>query len=154
MRVLVTGASGFLGRATAAAVRDGGHEVRTFQRRPSGVLGVTDALGSMTDAAAVAAASASSLDSLDSINALPGPVQDLVRDAFRQGSRWAFISLIPWCALAFLVSLGLGKIPDGDRGVGNVKSPREPDLHYDAAKQDASSPNLSKIQEKTGAETV
>ncbi|WP_123656016.1 NAD-dependent epimerase/dehydratase family protein [Curtobacterium sp. ZW137] len=56
MRVLVTGASGFLGRAVAAAVRDAGHEVRTFQRRPSGVPGVTDVLGTMTDADAVRAA--------------------------------------------------------------------------------------------------
>ncbi|MBT1624517.1 NAD-dependent epimerase/dehydratase family protein [Curtobacterium flaccumfaciens pv. oortii] len=56
MTVLVTGASGFLGQATAAAVRDAGHEVRTFQRRPSGVAGVQDVAGSMTDAAAVARA--------------------------------------------------------------------------------------------------
>ncbi|OII21472.1 NAD-dependent epimerase/dehydratase family protein [Curtobacterium sp. MCBA15_013] len=56
MRVLVTGASGFLGQATAAAVRAAGHEVRTFQRRPSGVEGVWDVLGSMTDPAAVARA--------------------------------------------------------------------------------------------------
>jgi nucleoside-diphosphate-sugar epimerase len=56
VRVLVTGASGFLGRASAAAVRDAGHEVRTFQRRPSGVSGVSDVLGTMTDGAAVARA--------------------------------------------------------------------------------------------------
>jgi nucleoside-diphosphate-sugar epimerase len=56
VRVLVTGASGFLGQATAAAVRAAGHEVRTFQRRPSGVEGVSDVLGSMTDPAAVARA--------------------------------------------------------------------------------------------------
>lgn len=56
LRVLVTGASGFLGRAVAAAVRDAGHDVRTFQRRPSGVPGVTDVLGTMTDAAAVRSA--------------------------------------------------------------------------------------------------
>ena len=109
---------------------------------------------SPSQAEAIAAASSAGLDSLSSINALPQDVQNLVRDAFRQGSRWAFISLIPWCALAFLVSLGLGKIPDGDRGVGHVDSPREPDLHYDAAKQDASSPNLSKIQEKPAVEPV
>ena len=58
MIVLVTGASGLLGGADAAAVRDAGHEVRTLQRRPSGVAGVTDLLGSVTDATAVAHAAA------------------------------------------------------------------------------------------------
>ncbi|MCR8670433.1 NAD(P)-dependent oxidoreductase [Agrococcus sp. HG114] len=53
MTVLVTGASGFLGRAVAAQLVAEGHDVRTLQRRPSGVPGVTDALGSVTDAAAV-----------------------------------------------------------------------------------------------------
>jgi len=56
VKVLVTGASGFLGQATAAAVRDAGHEVRTFQRRPSGVAGVQDVAGTMTDDAALARA--------------------------------------------------------------------------------------------------
>jgi 2-alkyl-3-oxoalkanoate reductase len=50
VRVLVTGASGFLGRAVAAELRRAGHEVRTLQRRPSGVAGATDVLGSVTDA--------------------------------------------------------------------------------------------------------
>ncbi|GJE95468.1 MFS general substrate transporter [Phanerochaete sordida] len=138
---------GTVGLAQCAAVLNGkvNHYIRAL---------IEDGTLSPDQAAAVAAASASGLDSLDSINALPGPVQTLVRDAFRQGSRWAFISLIPWCALAFLVSLFLGKIRDGDRGVGNTESPREPDLHYDATKQDASSPNLNKIQEKPSAEQV
>ncbi|MFZ7087683.1 NAD-dependent epimerase/dehydratase family protein [Curtobacterium sp. RRHDQ10] len=58
MRVLVTGASGFLGRAVATAVRDAGHEVRTFQRRPSGVTGagLEDRLGSVTSPRDVEAA--------------------------------------------------------------------------------------------------
>jgi 2-alkyl-3-oxoalkanoate reductase len=47
--VLVTGASGFLGRAVAAEFIARGHEVRTLQRRPSGVGGATDLLGSITD---------------------------------------------------------------------------------------------------------
>lgn len=54
MIVLVTGASGFLGRAVASALVDAGHEVRTLQRRPSDVPGATDLLGSVTDAALVA----------------------------------------------------------------------------------------------------
>jgi nucleoside-diphosphate-sugar epimerase len=51
--VLATGASGFLGRAVAAELVAQGHEVRTLQRRPSGVPGATDILGSVTDAAVV-----------------------------------------------------------------------------------------------------
>jgi nucleoside-diphosphate-sugar epimerase len=51
--VLATGASGFLGRAVAAELVAQGHEVRTLQRRPSGVPGATDVLGSVTDAAVV-----------------------------------------------------------------------------------------------------
>jgi nucleoside-diphosphate-sugar epimerase len=55
-RVLVTGASGFLGRAVAARIAAAGHEVYTFQRRASGVLEATDRLGSIDDPAAVARA--------------------------------------------------------------------------------------------------
>ena len=63
MRVLVTGASGLLGRAVAAATLAAGHEVRTFQRRPSGVPGVTDSLGSVTDPVALARA----VDGMDAV---------------------------------------------------------------------------------------
>lgn len=56
MIVLVTGASGFLGRAVAAELVAAGHDVRTLQRRPSGVAEATDLLGSVTDADAVARA--------------------------------------------------------------------------------------------------
>ncbi|HET8867284.1 MAG TPA: NAD-dependent epimerase/dehydratase family protein [Agrococcus sp.] len=56
MIVLVTGASGFLGRAVAAELLAAGHEVRTLQRRPSQLRGVTDVLGSVTDPARVALA--------------------------------------------------------------------------------------------------
>jgi len=53
MKVLVTGASGLLGREVAELLVRRGHAVTTFQRRPSGVDGATDQCGSLTDAAAV-----------------------------------------------------------------------------------------------------
>ncbi|MDP9890208.1 NAD-dependent epimerase/dehydratase family protein [Pseudarthrobacter enclensis] len=56
MRVLVTGASGLLGRAVAGLLVHRGHAVTTFQRRPSGVDGATDQCGSLTDNAAVGVA--------------------------------------------------------------------------------------------------
>lgn len=49
MIVLVTGASGFLGRAVAADLVAAGHDVRTLQRRASGVDGVRDIRGQVTD---------------------------------------------------------------------------------------------------------
>ena len=56
MRVLVTGASGYLGGAVASALVGRGDDVRTLQRRPSRVAGATDELGDVTDAARVRAA--------------------------------------------------------------------------------------------------
>ncbi|MDQ0924637.1 nucleoside-diphosphate-sugar epimerase [Pseudarthrobacter sp. W1I19] len=56
MRVLVTGASGLLGGEVARLLVRQGHEVATFQRRPSGVDGATDFCGSVTDDAALRAA--------------------------------------------------------------------------------------------------
>ncbi|MFH5823584.1 NAD-dependent epimerase/dehydratase family protein [Georgenia sp. AZ-5] len=58
MKVLVTGASGMLGREVAAALSARGDEVTTLQRRPSGVSGARDVRGSVEDAAVVAAATA------------------------------------------------------------------------------------------------
>ncbi|GAB3273234.1 NAD-dependent epimerase/dehydratase family protein [Sinomonas notoginsengisoli] len=53
MRVLVTGASGLLGREVARLLVRQGHAVTTFQRRPSGVDGAADFCGSVTDDEAV-----------------------------------------------------------------------------------------------------
>ncbi|GAB3605216.1 NAD-dependent epimerase/dehydratase family protein [Conyzicola nivalis] len=54
--MLVTGASGLLGRAVASSILAAGHEVRTLQRSPSRLAGVDDVLGSVTDATSVARA--------------------------------------------------------------------------------------------------
>ncbi|MFD1505120.1 NAD-dependent epimerase/dehydratase family protein [Georgenia yuyongxinii] len=58
MRVLVTGASGMLGREVAAALVRRGDEVTTLQRRPSGVPGTRDVRGTVEDPAVVVTATA------------------------------------------------------------------------------------------------
>jgi hypothetical protein len=60
----------------------------------------------------------SGLTSIQSIDALP---QDLVRNAFRNGTRWAFISLIPWAGVAVFLTVFLSKIPDSDRKMKQEK---------------------------------
>ncbi|WP_432564133.1 NAD-dependent epimerase/dehydratase family protein [Kineococcus sp. SYSU DK003] len=56
MKVLVTGASGMLGRGTARAIAARGDVVRVLQRRPSGLEGFEEVLGSVTDPDACARA--------------------------------------------------------------------------------------------------
>ncbi|MCX4390056.1 NAD-dependent epimerase/dehydratase family protein [Micromonospora peucetia] len=56
MKILVTGASGMLGAAVATALRMRGDEVRVLQRRPSGLVGVDERRGDITDPEAVRAA--------------------------------------------------------------------------------------------------
>lgn len=56
MILLVTGASGFLGCAVAAHLVAAGHDVRTLQRRPSGVAGAADVRGTITAPADIARA--------------------------------------------------------------------------------------------------
>ncbi|WP_432491057.1 NAD-dependent epimerase/dehydratase family protein [Kineococcus auxinigenes] len=53
MKILVTGASGMLGRETALALARRGEDVRVLQRRPAGLDGVQEVLGSVSDAAAL-----------------------------------------------------------------------------------------------------
>lgn len=78
MTVLVTGASGFLGRAVAAEFVARGHDVRTLQRRPSHVDGVTDILGSVTEPGRIARAvdGAMSVVHLAAKVSLAGPAQE------------------------------------------------------------------------------
>lgn len=61
------------------------------------------------------ALSVEGLASLQSIDALPPSIQTLVRNAFRDGVRWSFISLIPWAGVTVFLVLFLSRIPDTDK---------------------------------------
>ncbi|KAF8452359.1 major facilitator superfamily domain-containing protein [Boletus edulis BED1] len=58
------------------------------------------------------------LTSLTSLAGLPSAVQSVVRDAFRDGVRWGFLSLIPWLGVGCLTSLFLSRIKDSDKEEG------------------------------------
>jgi len=73
------------------------------------------ALSASDEAALAAAEAAGGLDSLSSLSGFSSTAQQAIRNAFSDGVRWAFISLIPWCAVAVFVSLFLSKISDSDR---------------------------------------
>jgi len=46
---------------------------------------------------------------------LPPHLQQVVKDAYGYGVKWAFYSLLPWCSLAALTVYTLGDIVDTDR---------------------------------------
>ena len=58
--------------------------------------------------------SLSGLSSIQGIESLDPALVKVVADAFRDGVRWAFISLIPWAGGSFLLSLKLSAIPSED----------------------------------------
>jgi len=71
---------------------------------------------SPADMAALANASPQGgFSSIQDINSLSPALQQHVKDAFRVGTQYAFISLIPWCGIAVFLCLFLSKIPDSDR---------------------------------------
>jgi hypothetical protein len=51
-----------------------------------------------------------SVQSIEIIDSLSPSLQAFVKDAFRSGVRWSFISLIPWCAIAAVLVLFLSNI--------------------------------------------
>ncbi|KIK96336.1 hypothetical protein PAXRUDRAFT_138657 [Paxillus rubicundulus Ve08.2h10] len=54
------------------------------------------------------------LTSITTLDGLPPGLQSIIRDAFRDALYWCFISLLPWAALATILSMFLSNIPDTD----------------------------------------
>jgi hypothetical protein len=59
---------------------------------------------------------------------LPEDLRTVTTDAFKDALRWAFLSLVPWLAIAFVMSLFLNKI-DEERmgGIGTKPHPATPE---------------------------
>ncbi|KAI0093053.1 major facilitator superfamily domain-containing protein [Irpex rosettiformis] len=66
--------------------------------------------------------SSNSLSSANGLDDLSPQLQGYVRTAFQQGTRYAFISLIPWAGVALIVTLFLSRISDGDDDSNNAES--------------------------------
>ncbi|GJJ08984.1 hypothetical protein Clacol_003205 [Clathrus columnatus] len=70
--------------------------------------------GAFSPAELAQIASLGDITSIQAISDLSPALQQAVRDAFREGVRWAFISLIPWTAVSAILVLFLTKIRDTD----------------------------------------
>ncbi|PIL36094.1 MFS general substrate transporter [Ganoderma sinense ZZ0214-1] len=70
---------------------------------------------SAQDAALLQNGLESGITSVQGISSLPPEVQQYVRNAFQEGTRWAIISLLPWASVAFFLSLFLSNIRDTDK---------------------------------------
>jgi hypothetical protein len=79
---------------------------------------------SNSDAAVIASLAASGgLSSLQELDSLPSEVQTLVRNAFRDGLHWSFLSIVPWAAIAFVPTLWLSNIQSMDRPAAGASEP-------------------------------
>ncbi|KAG9217539.1 hypothetical protein CCMSSC00406_0008466 [Pleurotus cornucopiae] len=110
---------GTIGLAQCAAVLNAKVRVYLQDAVASGAV-------SAEHAAALASISGSGgLGSIQEIDILPPDVQELVRNGFRNGVRWAFISLIPWAAVAFVLTVFLTNIRGRDTKEESEVSKRE-----------------------------
>jgi hypothetical protein len=100
---------GTVGLAQCAAVLNAKVKSYILALVASGVLTPAD-LESLAEANAHGG-----LNSIQTINDLSPHLQSLIREAFRKGTMWCFLSLIPWSALAVFLSLFLSTIQDTDR---------------------------------------
>ncbi|KAF9237179.1 MFS general substrate transporter [Melanogaster broomeanus] len=69
------------------------------------------------------------LSSVTTLDGFPTAVQTVIREAFRTGVRWSFISLIPWLGVGFILSVFLSKIPDTDVNPEHKDQPADVEMN-------------------------
>jgi len=118
---------GTIGLAQLSAVRNSQVRAYISARIQDGTLNTTDALSLDGNIF-------SHFTSIQSIESFDPKLLHTITDAFREGVRWAFISLIPWTALAAIAAIGLRRIteatpstdsPSGSAGEGDEKDPEQ-----------------------------
>jgi nucleoside-diphosphate-sugar epimerase len=137
VRVLVTGASGMLGRATATALVERGDEVTVLQRRPAG-LPCREVLGDVADPAVVTRA----VDGQDAVLHLAAKVDvtgrwaEYVR-ANVEGTR-SVVAACRWAGVGRLVHVSSPSVAHGGAAlVGVGAGPADPERargHYSRSK--------------------
>ncbi|TFY72948.1 hypothetical protein EVG20_g67 [Dentipellis fragilis] len=100
---------GTVGLAQCAAVMNGA-KVATYVTS----LVQSGAVSAEQASALALSSDSSSLSSVPGISALSPQLQEFVKNAFRNGVRWSFISLIPWAVVAVILTVFLSNIPDTD----------------------------------------
>ena len=68
---------------------------------------------------------------------MPAGAQALVREAFQQGSRWAFVSLVPWAGLAVVAAVFLSNIQDSETRARVAAEAREKEAEVVAKEMSA-----------------
>ncbi|KAI0064675.1 MFS general substrate transporter [Artomyces pyxidatus] len=105
---------GTIGLAQCSAVLDGRIKAYFQSLVTSGALSPSDA--------ALLHLTSLSLGSIDGINSLSPTLQQIVKTGYQNGTRWAFLSLIPWAGVAFFLTLSLSSIASMDYGARPSKS--------------------------------
>lgn len=130
LRVLVTGATGFVGRRLVPALLDAGHDVRAMTRRPEGYDGPGRAVrGDVGDPDSLAAA----LDRVDVAVYLVHSLDHPDFEALDQAAALAFGTAAARAGVQQIVYLGgLGPDDDGELSV-HLRSRRRNERHLGAA---------------------
>jgi len=111
MNLFFRTAGGTVGLAQLSTVLESKLRSYIFGLVDSGKLSVDDALKIAQGLTSTGGHQSASPGIAD----LPPHLQQVIKDAYGYGVKWAFYSLLPWCSVAALAVYTLGNIVDTDR---------------------------------------